>query len=97
MRWMHKIVIPNVSFCWKTVADFLEYPIAKKKEIEERQHGDPTKCCVELLEDWLCTDNGVKPKTWSTLLTVFNETGELSSTFYSIEKQLLQEGLIGKQ
>ena len=97
MKWFHKIVIPLVSYCWKTVADFLEYPIQKKKEIEERQRGDPTKCCAELFEDWLCTDNGVNPKTWSQLLEVLKEIRELRNTCLSIEEQLLKENLISKQ
>ena len=63
-------ILYSILFCWKKVADFLDYPMPKKKEIEERQHGDPTKCCVELLEDWLSTDSGVKPKTWSKLLSL---------------------------
>ena len=94
---MHMMVIPNVSFCWKKVADFLEYPIAKKREIEERQHGDPTKCCVELLEDWLSSDNGVKPKTWSKLLSILKDIRELGNASLSIQEQLLKEGLICKQ
>ena len=97
MKWIHKIVIPYVSYCWKTVADFLEYSIQKKREIEERQRGDPTKCCVELLEDWLSTDNGVKPKTWSKLLAVLKEIRELRNVCLSIEEQLLKENLICKQ
>ena len=97
MKWMHKIIIPNVSHCWETVADFLEYPIPKKKEIIERQRGDPTKCCVELLEDWLSTDNGVKPKTWSKLLSLLKEIRELKNVSLSIEQQLLKEGLICMQ
>ena len=97
MKWIRKIVIPNVSYCWKEVADFLEYPIPKKREIDERQHGDPTKCCVELLEDWLSTDNGVKPKTWSKLLAVLNEISELRNVCLSIKEQLLKENIIAMQ
>ena len=55
MKWLHKIVIPHVSFCWNKVADFLEYSIPKKNEIAVRQRDDPYKCCSELLEDWLST------------------------------------------
>ena len=73
MKWMHKIVIPEISYCWSKVVDFLHYPIPKKKEMVERQCGDPTKCCAKLLEDWLSTDNGVKPKTWSKLLSILKE------------------------
>ena len=91
MKWMHKVIIPEVCFCWRTVADYLEYPVAKKKEIEERQRGDPYKCCAELMEDWLASDRGVTPKTWQTLLSVLKEVGELSTS--SIEQSLLEEGL----
>ena len=97
MKWMHKLVIPEVSHCWRTIADYLEYPIMKKKEIEERQHSDPKKCCVELMEDWLYSDRGVKPKTWHTLVLVLKEVGELSSSsITSIEQCLLKEGLLHK-
>ena len=95
MKWMHKLVIPEVSYCWRTIADFLEYPITKKKEIEERQHGDPYHCCAELMEDWLTSDQGVMPKTWHTLVSVLKEVGELSSSSVtSIEQRLLEEGLL---
>ena len=94
MMWMHKIVIPEVSYCWKTVADYLQYSIAKKKEIEERQHGDPSKCCTELMEDWLVSDRGVTPKTWHKLISVLKEIEELSSSVDTIKQYLLREGLL---
>ena len=77
------------------VADYLEYPVAKRKEIEERQRGDPYKCCAELMEDWLASDRGVTPKTWQTLMSVLKEVGELSTS--SIEQSLLEEGLLCKE
>ena len=76
------------------IADFLEYATAKKKEIEERQRGDPSKCCTELMEDWLNNDRGVAPKTWHKLVSVLKEIKELSSEVYSIERSLLKEGLL---
>ena len=94
MKWIRKIVLPEISYCWKTVADFLEYSFAKKKEIDERQRGDPTKCCAELLEDWLSTGNGVKPKTWSKLVSVLKEVRELKNASQTIEEQLIREKLI---
>ena len=96
MKWMHKLVIPEVSYCWRTIADFLEYPIAKKKEIEERQRADPYNCCAELMEDWLTSDRGVTPKTWHTLVSVLKEIGQLSSTANSIEQSLLNNELLRK-
>ena len=94
MKLIHKLVIPKVSYCWEKIADFLEYPIAKKKEIKERQRGDPSKCCTELMEDWLTSDQGVAPKTWHNLVSVLKEIRELSSEVYSIERSLLKEGLL---
>ena len=95
MKWMHKIIIPNVSYCWKIVADYLEYPAVKKWEIEERQRGDPYKCCTELMEDWLTSDRGVAPKTWLTLVSVLKDIQGLSTS--SIEEFLLKEGLLCKE
>ena len=91
---MHKVVIPEVSYCWKKIADYLKYPIAKKKEIEERQRGDPYNCCAELMEDWLSSDQGVGPKTWHKLVSVLKEVGELSSSVNIIEQCLIKEELL---
>ena len=94
MKWMHKIIIPDISYCWKKVADFLEYPLVKKREIEEKMHHDPYKCCTELMEDWLTSNRGPAPKTWETLVSVLKEIQGLSTS--SIEQSLLKEGLICK-
>ena len=94
MKWMHKVVIPKINYCWRKVADYLDYPFEKKREIEERQRGDPYDCCAELMEDWLASDRGVKPKTWHKLVSVLKEIEELSSSVNSIEQHLLKEGLL---
>ena len=97
MKWMHKIVIPKISFCWSRIADFLEFPIEKKKEIEEKHRSDPRKCCAELMEDWLTSDQGVSPKTWHTLVSVLKETGQLSSkAVHCIEQSLISNGMLHK-
>jgi len=96
MKWMHKIVIPEISYLWKTVADYLGYEMPKKKEIEQKKLGNPTQCCAELLEDWLFTNNGVKPKTWSKFLSVLKEIGDLTRASQKIENRLIEEGLIQK-
>ena len=92
---MHKVVIPNISYCWRIIADYLEYPVAKKKEIEERQRADPYNCCAELMEDWLTSDRGVTPKSWHKLVSVLKEVKGLpTSSVTSIEQCLLKEGLL---
>ena len=94
MKYIRTLVIPKVSFCWKTIADYLEYPSAKRREIDERQRGDPDKCCAELMEDWLTSDRGVTPKTWCKLVPVLKDITELSSATHSIEQHLIEKGLI---
>jgi len=94
MKWMHKVVVPNVCHCWWKIADYLGYPIPKKKEIERKQRGNPYDCCVELMEDWLSSDRGVTPKTWHTLVSVLRDISDLSSVSHSIEQQLVKEGLL---
>ena len=51
-------------------------------------HEDPRKCCEELLEDWLITNNGTSPKTWITLLGALRNVNELTSVTREIEEDL---------
>jgi len=85
------VIIPEISYCWEAVADYLEYLKAKKKEIEKRQCSDPYDCCVEFMEDWLTSDQGVTPKTWHTLVLVLKDISELSSVSHFIEQQLVMK------
>ena len=51
---------------------------------------DSTGCCRELFKDWLSTDNGVTPKTWSKLLSQLRKVKELTAALDTIEKELEQ-------
>ena len=55
---------------WEDIADALHYDPPIIKEIKDKEHEGPKKCCREFLRDWLMTNNGAKagPKVWSTLL-----------------------------
>ena len=44
--------------------------------------------CCELLCEWLSTDHGIKPKTWTTLLTALKQIKKLTSASNEIEKDL---------
>ena len=88
MRPLTKFVIPRISFMWKTVADFLDYEINAIEVIAEKYRGDPYKCCDGLFRDWLSTDRGVTPKTWTTLMTRLKEIGQLAMAISEIEKDL---------
>ena len=95
MKLMHKHVIPRISAEWETVAVFLEYSIPMKKMISRVNRGLPRDCCTALLEDWITTDNGVKPKTWEKLVEVLNEISSLAVVTKQIKQCLCQEGVLG--
>ena len=77
MKDLHKTVFPKIAAEWRTVADFLEYDIVVINLIAETGREDPMKCCTELFLDWLTTDNGLTPKTWSTLIETVKEISQL--------------------
>ena len=88
MKDLHKAVFPKIAAEWRTVADFLEYDIAAINLIAETGKEDPMKCCIELFSDWITTDNGLAPKTWSTLLETLKEVDQLSGVAEQIEESL---------
>ena len=49
-------------------------------------------CCKALLEDWLSSDRGVKPKTWKNLLKAIGEVEELQPLLDEIKQGLQSEG-----
>ena len=92
---MDKHVIPRISAEWETVAAYLEYTIPTKNTIKKANRGLPRECCKALLEDWITTDNGVKPKTWEKFIEVLSEIGSLAMVTKQIKQCLYQEGVLG--
>ena len=90
MRVLNKIVIPRVSAEWEDIAYELEYEISTVRNIRNKHKENPKKCCKELFEDWLTTDNGAKPKIWQTLLDKLKEIEELSSVTENITERLIE-------
>ena len=80
MFYLTKIVIPKIMNKWEYIADALHYDLARIIAIREKNHEDPKKCCRELFEDWLMTNNGAKAgrKVWSTLLDALKNVDEIS-------------------
>ena len=95
MELVSKLVIPRISAEWEQVCKHLEYSIAIKKMISRTNRGLPGECCTALLEDWITTDNGVKPKTWEKLIEVLSEIGSLAMVTEQIKQCLYQEGILG--
>jgi len=94
MRLLHEIVIPRIAANWSIVADYLEYELEYKQLIKERFHDDPLKCCVELLEDWLSSNRGISPKSWSTLIKALKGIKSLTATTEKIAKDLAKAGVV---
>ena len=88
MKLLHSIVIPKISSEWKTVADFLELDLSLIKIIQERCKNDSTKCCGEMLREWLMSDSGLQPKTWSTLIKTLKVIKQLPAVTEEIEQKL---------
>ena len=94
MRLLHEIVVPRIATDWSIVADYLEYEVEYKQVIKERCHYDPERCCVELLEDWLSSDRGVSPKSWSRLVEALKGIKSLTATTEKIIQDLANAGVV---
>ncbi|XP_065908634.1 uncharacterized protein [Dysidea avara] len=93
MRLLHEVVIPRIAADWSLVADYLEYEVEDKKVIQKKHHNDPIECCVELLENWLSSNKGVSPKSWSKLIEVLGQIKSLTSTTEKIIEDLAKAGV----
>ena len=89
IRDLLRFVVPEVQAHWEKVAFIaLRYDTKTVDAIRERFQNNVNKCCQEMFEIWLKTRQGVKPKTWSTLIEQLKEVDELTSATENIEKIL---------
>ena len=93
MRLLHEIVVPRIAADWSVVADYLEYKMEHKQVIKEKCHNDPERCCVELLEDWLSSDRGISPKSWSRLIEALKGIKSLTAATEMIIQDLTKAGV----
>ena len=94
MRLLHEIVVPRIAADWSIVADYLEYEVEYKQLIKERCQNDPMKCCMELLEDWLSSNRGVSPKSWSRLIEALKGIKSLTASTKEIVQDLAKAGVV---
>ena len=91
MGCISEFVIPKIKAYWEDIAyTALKYDIASVNVIRQNHQNDVKKCCRELFENWLTTENGVKPKTWSKLLSQLRKVEELTASIEVIEEKLVQ-------
>ena len=83
-----KVVVPRIAAEWEDFAYALDYDIYIVQYIKYKHYDDPRECCKELLKNWLITNNGAKPKTWSTLLEIVEEVDALVPARKEIIKDL---------
>ena len=55
------------------MGDYLEYSVAERNSFKGASNN---KSLAALLENWITTSNGRKPKTWSTFFKALNELDE---------------------
>jgi len=89
MRTLQLIVTPQVCHKWSDIAIQLELSHPRRTTIKDKCHEDPEKCCKEMFDHWLNTNDGVKPKTWGLVLKVLRDI-KLTPTASNIEKGLKQ-------
>ena len=88
MGKINSIVVPRIQADWEDVAWALCYEIPTVKTIKAKCNENPKKCCKELFIDWLSSDHGVGPKTWSTLVEKLKEIEDLAAATNEITNEL---------
>ena len=61
--------------------------------IRKQGRDNPIDCCVILLEDWLSSDRGLSPKTWSKLIEILKEIKCLKGTIETVIEDLEEAGV----
>ena len=93
MRLLYKIVIPKISAHWDVVLANLEYDLAFKQELDRKYRGNPRECCTALLEDWISSNRGISPKTFTKLLEVLCTINDIAPFMRDIIDGLKKEGI----
>ena len=93
MRPLYKLVIPKVSAHWDVVLTNLQYDLAFKQELDRRFNGNPRQCCVALLEDWISSNRGVSPKTFTKLLEVLCTINDIAPFMTDMIDGFKKEGI----
>ena len=93
MKVLHEVVIPRIAAKWSTVAYYLGYEVEFKEMISLDCHHKSMDCCIYLLQDWLISNRGVSPKSWSTLIETLRQIKPLTGTVEKIVEDLKQQGV----
>ncbi|XP_065916801.1 uncharacterized protein [Dysidea avara] len=82
------IVLPRIFEDWKSIAIDLEFEQNTISVIQQSCRNDSRSSCMQMLSEWIFTENGLTPKTWATLLFTLKQMKKLNSACIDIENDL---------
>ena len=84
-----EIVIPKIKDEWERLAYCMRYTTPDIKGFK-KDAQDSAECCRNLLDDWISTGHGPKPKTYQTLLKRIKKINNLAAASEAVEKELIR-------
>ena len=86
------IVINKIKEYWEYTAYALEFGIDDVEAIKVKYQEDSNKCCWEMFKSWLNATNpcGIKPKTWSVLLSRLKKVEEITTIVAEIKSDVIK-------
>ena len=88
MKHLNQFVICKIAPNWEKVAYSLEFDIPRVILLEKKYQKDHVGACSEMMREWLSSDVGLTPKSWSTLIAALKETVELTAAVEEIEQDI---------
>ena len=86
---LKKIVIPKIKANWGDLAYYLSLTNNEVKMCQ-KESSSLEECCEKMLNTWLSTNHGPRPKTYQTLLKYIKKVDELRSPSEVIERELIE-------
>ena len=84
-----EIVIPKIKAEWESLAQCMRYSTQEIKGFK-KDSQDSGECCKNLLDNWINTGHGPKPKTYQTLLKHIKKINNLTAASEAVEKKLIK-------
>ena len=84
-----EIVIPKIKAEWESLASCMRYTAQEVKAFR-KDSEDSGECCKNLLDNWISTGHGPKPKTYQTLLKHIKKISNLTAASEAVEKELIE-------
>ena len=84
-----EIVIPKIKAEWERLAFCMRYTPEEVKGFK-RDSPESGECCKNLLDNWISTGHGPKPKTYQTLLKHIKKINNLATASKAVEKELIE-------